>query len=356
MIVLVEPVCNGWVHEEVNAGFLQLIADNFHEDILYIGEREHIQCIRRIFDSPRIRYTVIKKTIRMDEADLYRNVVYYFRLLHKIGIRYRPEKLFILCGYRPCLLASELMSIIHRKLKTYFVLHGMVEEKKGHKQSYMKLFRFSRYCKKLCFITYSPYCTGKYWGIHEDKFVFLHHPYICEKKTIHNTRQKRENDKIIVGIIGACANDKAVKLISSVNRSQGAHKCEFWIASRFGKQFRHMENVTVLDLEFERKEMEVLMRKMDFMLLPYGRDDYEISASGVFWDAIANKVPCLMLDSNYFKYYMSYNIGYQTDTIEGLRKIICEELPHKKEEQELFFDGLDSLERENNETVRRLLQ
>lgn len=356
MIVLVEPVCSRWVHEEVNAGFLRLIADNSDEDVLYVGEWEHIQCIRRIYGSQQIHYVTVKKTIRMDEADLYKNAVYYFRLLNEIVVRYRPKKLFILCGYRPCLLASELMSIIHWKLKTYFVLHGMVEEKKGHKQSYMKLFQFSRYCKKLCFITYSPYCTGKYWGTHEDKFVFLHHPYICEKRAVLNAGKKGGNSKIIIGIIGACANDKAEKLISSVNRCQGAHEYEFWVASRFGGRFRHLENVTVLDLEYERRKMETIMRKMDFLLLPYGRGDYEISASGVFWDAIANRVPCLMLDSNYFKYYLTYNIGYQTDTIEGLRMIICEELQHKKKEHELFFVGLDRLERENNETVRHLLQ
>ena len=294
MIVLLEPVCSAWIHEEVNAGFLQLVTENSDEDVLYIGEKEHLHCIRRIFCCPRIRFAAITKTIGMEEADYYYNTVYYFRLLNNVFAGCRPRKLFILCGYRPCILASELVSIIYNKIDIYFILHGMIDKEKGCTKSYMKLFQFGRVCKKLCFVTYSPYCTGKYWGVSESKFVFLHHPYVYGKQTKPDTKEKSPFGKVIIGIIGACANDKAEQLISAVNQNNKDCKYEFWIASKFGRKFRRLRNVKVLDCEFERKDMEKLMKKMDFLLLPYGHDEYMLSASGVLWDAVANGLPCLV--------------------------------------------------------------
>lgn len=357
MIILAEPVCCAWVHEEVNTGFLQLIADNSNEEILYFGEKEHIRCVRRIFCCPRIQYVAFTKVLDMDEADSYKNTVFYFRILNHIAVKYKPRKLFVLCGYRPCILASEINAVLHRQIRIYFVLHGMIEEKKGRKESYKRLLKAGGLCKRLCFISYSPYCTGTYWGIRDDKFVFLHHPYAGRKSMEMTEKRKTDSGKIVIGVIGACANDKAVKLITSVNRRQeGEQKYEFWVVSRFGRKFRPLKNVRVFSMKFERKEIERMMREMDYMLLPYGRDEYALSASGVLWDAIANRIPCFLLDSKYFEYYMAYQIGYQAETIEGLCKIICEKAGQKKLDQEAFFVNLDRIVRENNETVRYLLQ
>lgn len=356
MIVLLEPVCSVWVHEEVNAGFLQLVIENSVDDVLYIGERGHLSCIKKIFYNSRIRFVEITKTIGMGEADYYINTVYYFRLLNDVIVRCNPRKLFILCGYRPCILASELAALIYKKIDIYFVLHGMVDEKKGRTQSYMKLLRFGRLCRKLCFVTYSPYCTGKYWGISESKLVFLHHPYVHRNQMVSEAKEKDKSGKVIIGIIGACANDKAEQLISAVNRNDQDCRYEFWVASRFGKRFRHLKNIKILDCEFERKEMEALLKEMDFLLLPYGHDEYALSASGVLWDAMANGLPCLMLDSSYFKYYMRYEIGYQADSMQELCKVICKIIRQKQEMRKIFFVNMEEIERENIETIKYLLR
>lgn len=357
MIVLVEPVCGSWVHEEVNAGFLQMIVNNSADDILYVGEKEHVRCVRKLSGSPRVCYAVIKKTVSMDNADLYENTAYYVRLLNCIITRYRPERLFILCGYRPCLLASVSAALIYRNTDIYFVLHGMIEEKKGHKDSYRKLLKLSMFCRRMRFISYSPYCTGKYWNVKDEKFIFLHHPYICGKGKTLKENSMNTGTKTVIGIIGACANDKALKLVAEVTR-QLVDGCEyeFWVMSRFGKKFRNLKNVRILDLEFERAQIEKVMTKIDFLLIPYGRDEYAVSASGVLWDAIANEIPCLMLDSSYFKYYMKFNIGYLAGSMDGLCRIICGKIKAGSKEQEMFFTDLDKIEAENNRKIKDLLK
>ena len=179
---------------------------------------------------------------------------------------------------------------------------------------------------------------------------------ITWKPYIDDTKEKSPFGKVIIGIIGACTNDKAEQLISAVNQNNKDCKYEFWIASKFGRKFRRLRNVKVLDCEFERKDMEKLMKKMDFLLLPYGHDEYMLSASGVLWDAVANGLPCLMLDSDYFKYYMRYKIGYQADSMAELYEVICKVIRQPEEIQEKFFVDMEEIEHENAETIRYLLQ
>lgn len=355
MTILLEPVCSTWIHEEVNAGFLQLVIDNSDEEAVYIGEKAHLCCIKKIYDNPRVQFVAINRFIDFNEVDSFREFFYYFRLLFSIIIKYKSDKLFVLCGYRPCLLAVELIAFLFRNIKIKFVLHGMVEEKKGNQKSYAKLFKLSECCKRLHFITYSPYCVGSLWGLRNDKFIFLNHPYV---RSCPNTLSEKGNSgaKIIIGIIGACANDKAIKLISLVNKNKLVNEYEFWVLSQFGKKFKNLENTKVLDLEFERKNIEKLMCNMDYLLLPYGKDEYKLSASGVIWDAISNRIPCLMLNSRYFEYYMPYKIGYRSDCIKGLGNIICERIQDGGEKKDSFFVGMDRIEQENNRIMKSLLQ
>lgn len=355
MIVLLEPVCTAWIHEEVNAGFLQLIMNNISdEEVTYIGEKRHIRCIRKIYDNPRVHFIALNKFIDFNVADLYKNIFYYFRLLCSIIIRRKPDKLFVLCGYRPCILAVELTSILFRNVKMNLIVHGMIEEKKGRKESYAKLFKLGSFCKRLHFVSYSPYCTGDYWNTKEDKFVFLHHPYVRSSQQTLISRKSNES-KIVIGIIGACANDKALKLISLVNKNKLNHEYEFWVASKFGRKFKNLENVKILDLEFDRKNIEKIMCSMDYLLLPYGKDEYMLSASGVIWDAVSNRIPCLMLDSKYFEYYMSYKIGYQANSITELCKIICDRIQEGNRE-DTFFVGMDQIAQENEKIIKYLLK
>lgn len=356
MIVLLEPVCSAWIHEEVNAGFLQLIMNNSSdEEVTYIGGKEHIHCIKKIYDNPQVHFIAVNRFIDFHEADLYKNFWGYFRLLCSVMIRCKPDKLFVLCGYRPTILAVELTSILFRNVKMNLIIHGMIEEKKGHRQSYARLFKLGNFCKRLHFVSYSPYCTGHYWNIKEDKFIFLHHPYV--KSSQHTlTSGKNKGSKVVIGIIGACANDKAIKLISLVNKNKLIDEYEFWVASKFGKKFRNLENVKILDLEFERKNIEKIMCSTDYLLLPYGKDEYMLSASGVVWDAVSNRIPCLMLDSKYFEYYMPYKIGYQADSIKELCEMISERIREGESRKDTFFVGMDQIDGENEKIIKYLLQ
>lgn len=345
MIILVEPVCQNWIHEEVNAGLLKLVFDSTGKEIMFIAEKKHIECISKIYPNKKIIYKELKVIKSNDEADQYQTIGYYYFLLIGIQKKYRPTNIFITCAYRPCILAAELMAFWNKKARIHVVLHGMVEKNKKNASSYTRLLKFSRFCSNLNFITFSPYCTTEYWGIKSGKIKFLHHPYIkAERYAV------AKNDKMIIGIIGACANQKALHLIKTINHRNDVNGYEFQVASRFGNRFRGISNVKLIDLSFERKSMERQIQQMDYLLLLYGKGEYEVSASGVFWDAVSNEVPCLVLDCKYFDYYKSYNIGYQAKSISELCNIVTSHIMGNMQNKE-YYVGIDELEKHNKEVI-----
>lgn len=352
MTVLLEPVCHSWMHEEVNSAFLKLVQDSCQDEIIYIGEKEHIKCISKIVSNNKNNYKQIKNYKLGDKWDDYNLTTYYFKIIRSVMHAYKPKRLFILCAYCPGILAAEMAAYMDKRCKIYVVLHGMIEKNKGKMDSYKKLFQWSKIISNISFISYSPFCTADYWDIMKEKMIFIHHPYIEIKKKINNTCN---SGKIIIGIIGACANDKALHLIKCINQMRIKNDYEFWVLSRFGKKFNKLSHTKVLDLIFDKKSKEKIISKMNYILLPYGRNEYTVSASGVLWDAISNKIPCFMLDSKYFTYYQAYHIGYQSTTIPELAEIIKQKIEDNDNNREDFFKRLEKLKDENQKVMKILL-
>lgn len=351
MVVLLEPVCHSWMHEEGNAGFLETVKEICNEEIVYVGEREHLECISRIYRGGGVSYKQIMGFNTGNEWDDYKMTAYYFKMIQMVMREYRPSQLFILCAYRPCILAAELAAFVNKKCNVFVLLHGMVEELKNRSTSYRRLFRLSGYFRNIRFLTYSPYCTAEYWGVSEDKMTFISLPYVKPRERV---RRNIDPDKTVIGVIGGCANNKALHVIKLVNKKGIKKRYEFWVVSRFGEMFRGVPHVKVLDLEFSREQKMKTMSHMDYLLLPYGKQEYAISASGVLWDAVANEVPCLMLDSRYFEYYIPYGIGCQANNIQELADMIEQRILQGKDE-DVFFQGMDRLKQYNREVIKGLL-
>lgn len=350
MIVLLEPVCHSWMHEEVNAGLLKLVRESCDEDVVYIGEKEHVICVSKLFQDSGVKYQFINDFKIIEDLENYKYVMYYFQMLNKIIHKYKVKNLFVTCAYTPCILATELISRIYSKCNINIILHGMVEKYKGKERTYQKLLLYSRYCSNIKFLSYSPFCTAEYWHIPSDKMCFIHHPYIKAKASM---KKDNHSEKKIIGIIGACANKNAVRLVNLINHMDLKNDYEFWIASRFVKDFRGLSHVKILNQGFDRKNIEKIMKEIDYLLLPYGKKEYMLSASGVLWDAISNEIPCIMLDSKYFEYYQAYNIGYQAKSISELAEIIRQIITYDNNSS--FFHGLEKLDIHNLETMRKLL-
>lgn len=350
MIILLEPICYGWIHEEVNAGMLKLIDECTDDNIFYVGEEEQVKCVSKLYKSDKVHYLDYANLLDRSESDCYKNVFYYYKLIKNILVKRKPTKIIILSAYRPCILASIIHATICRKTQFIVVLHAMVEQARGKSNSYKNLFKLSQACNNLQFITFSPYCNNKYWGLKNNKIIFIHHPYIkANIKTNHTSHRGK-----IIGVIGACANPKAKALIARINAMQLEFPYEFHIISRFGDKFRRLANTKIVELPFERCEMESQIQEMDCVLLLYGKNEYTISASGVLWDAISNEVLCFMLNSPYFKYYNEYVSGLVVDNLEEMAEKLSDFICNRNCTKERQSDMIN-LDKYNHKTMTQLL-
>ncbi len=340
MIILMEPVYYSWVHEEVNAGMLKLISGLCEEPVLYIGEREHIKCIRRLYGENTC-FAEISRLLPHSEIEALNSVTYYSGLIKGVIRKYNPKHLFILGAFYPCIMAAEIVSL-SSKCKFHVVLHGMVEPDNKKHHLYKMVIGFCRYMPNVDFITYSPHCRADYWKIQRKKMIFIHHPFI--KADLEKKRKSRDDDTLRIGIIGACANRVSREVVARLNEMNLDSKLEFWVLSKFENRFKNTSNAKLINASFDRGQMQRIMQELDFILIPYGKDEYTMSASGVLWDAVSNEIPCFMLDSKYLTYYNKrYNIGCQAVSISQL----CEMVKDKITEENEIRLHLDLTELEN---------
>lgn len=321
MISIIEPICIKWEHEEVNAGLLKLVSDvSGNDKFVFYAEKEQIKSVMSIYSADNIRFIEIEESSRRKSRESRVLVNNYISLLLKVIKDSNPDVILITTAYKPCIIAVHIISHIYSRVKFWLTLHGMIETKWGETNNYINIMKRGRNNSRIGYITYSPFCEKLLIENNISKVLFLNHPYIAVRKK----RSVIRGDKLKIGIVGACANGNAARLISAIACNPLiSDKCTFEVLSNNSQRLRGLKNVNIISSEFSRSQKESLMQNIDFLLIPYGANDYQLSATGVIWDAVSNKVPCLMYDSRYLQYYQQkIKMGYQTHSLEKLIKKI----------------------------------
>lgn len=354
MVALVEPMCMGWEHEEVNSGLLKLIDNTTEDKISYYGDRGQVQAVSNIYYSVKVNFKEIEKIPEKEIRDTNRALAIYIKILRTVVKDSRPDTVFILSGDRPCMMAVQISARIYPKVNFLMILHAILDPKLGHTSSCAEIMRKSVGIPNLSYITYSPFAEALLGQRGIDNILFLHHPYI---EAVEKKDRRNKHDKYRIGIIGACSNRNAYRFVDAVGHEPDiADKYEFWIASRGGSLFKGLENAKIVSSEFDRGYIEAFMKQIDYLLLPYGRNDYRIAASGILWDAVSNKVPCLAYDSRYICFYQKrHNIGIQRNSLRAMLETL-KEIEKNEAENEEYFVNMDTLERDNQKIIREILE
>ena len=344
MVVVLEPVCRSWAHEVSNAGMLRLIKSAFDDNVTFIADNEHIKRVRKISGCVNVDYVSIMDDSFFDKPDNYGNIAKYLSLLKHIKKKYEPASIYVLAAYRPMILAVILAASINKRCNYFILLHHMIE----NYGLYKNLFQSSNKVNNLRFLTYSPYCTSSYLGINENKILFVDHPYF--NLSIQKKLKKRNT---IICVVGQCANIRARNIIREVNKKKIRDSYEFWIMSKYGDDFIGLENTKIMENVFEREKLNIVLSEVNYLLLPY-KDEYDISASGVLWDAVSTKTPCLMLDSRYFRHYEQYRLGYIAENVKEMADLI-ENIINGSEISTNMFVGLDELDASNKDRIKEFI-
>ncbi len=348
MVTIVEPVCKKWEHEIVNAGLLDLISESTESNISFWGERRHVSAVMSIVRSNRIMTHPINSIPDRQNSNKRIRVLSYCKLITRIIETSNPNALIITAAYDDCIRSVQFLARIYKNVRFYIVLHSMVDPRYGETELYIKTIAdYSR--ENVHFITYSPFCKELFMerGIHN--MYFLHHPY-----SNHNCKEKSCTDVVDVGVIGACSNMNAARIARelSYDKTSGVR---FRVYSRNWREMRGIDGVTIEKEEFERGDMDDIMSQIDYLLLPYGKNDYKLSASGVMWDAVSYSRPCISYDSDYLSYYQNRcGIGYVCGSLAELKRTISNLRFHREGELQLF-NNLDTLDKENKAVISKLI-
>lgn len=359
MICIIEPQCINWQHEEVNAGMVKLIRECFPKEILiFVSDRGHWECIQNILDEEivcGIKYVelVVGEKIKQNRSTAH----HFYNIIRDIFElnEYKITKLILLSSHRGNMRTVEWLAREFSNIRFIVVVHAIMEEllkTRTLKDIYLRGVLKKRIEKlaefeNVKFIIYSPLLSEQNGRLLTskacDKFYFIHHPYVRKNNIIH-----KHMGMVRIGIIGACINEKALQIIDRVE--ENIRDCEYrFVTIRSKYNFKKKKSVVVISESGEnisREKIQKEMETLDYILLPYDKYEYRISASGVLFDSISSEIPTIMLDSPLLMYYNKYNIGWNFTNIDDLVCFIENIVQSKNREETLS----------RRENIRNLIQ
>jgi hypothetical protein len=209
-------------------------------------------------------------------------------------------------------------------------LHAVVEQLLKKYSLYQRIFRGLWYRgwmlrlamdklakqKNVRFVTYSPCLNDALAGNLDyntlDKIDFVHHPY-----AFMDELPRKAEGPLTIGLLGATANDNALKIFAELEEKYPNGNYKFEII-RGNAKFGNYKHAQLLHQKgfVPREEIEDVLSKVDFMLIPYDESAYRASASGVFFDAVNYGIPMFMLKSPLLQWYNDrYGLGVMCDSI-----------------------------------------
>lgn len=382
MILFVEMQCKDWEHNRVNVGIIKLIKNTFpNEQTKLCAEKNHIAQIENLLaadgmgiDAEEIDFADWRQG-NENSRDKYAGLLASIVRNHQ-----DVTDVMLLSCNRGIVLACADVSKMWSGVKFHIFLHAALEEvchdhRRTLKSSIRELLSCIRHLRlpskhsitmresmERCvscncnFFVYSPnYAKGLEGKIKDsviDKITFLHHPFY-ESNLKHSNGQ---SDSVIIGIYGQAVKQNALEIVKAYNEKYDNGTVTFQVMAKKENEIFQQRNVVRL---FEKdyisnEELEEAISRFDYILLPYSQNEYVVTASGIFCDAVSQEVPLLMLDSPYLTFYYKYHVGVLEDSIDKLAKRISElnvnteeYLAGEKELKQLSFEENMSIIRES---------
>ena len=344
--------CKDWEHNRVNAGMIKTIKSAFPtEKIKLYAEEKHIVELNKINEKEGIQV----ESVSINFADWRQNSQdsqgKYAKLLNDIILQ-EPEgrEIILLSSNKGIVLACDRVFKKYPDRTCHVILHAAAEEIVHYQRRTLKDIAEEfvsdiyhrrlpskqpismKECMEKCttrnckFIIYSPnYRKGLQGKLSDniiEKMTFLHHPFFNSGLTHTN----EGNDKIKIGIYGQAVNQNAVKIVKTYNLYYDNDSILFQVMAKNDHELLAMRNVKRLFEEdyVSNETLEYAINSFDYILVPYSSEQYVVTASGIFCDAVSQGRPLLMLNSPYFEYYNKYNIGFMEDSIDAMARKIAE--------------------------------
>lgn len=347
MILICEPECHGFAHEEVNSAFVAAMKIAFpDEKMIFLGNASHIDHIKENLKKNQIglqsvRFWKIK--IPNPSQSHYLTFFQYYKMTKKIikfALTYQCKNIIFLSIRSAHLYAVKLLQKKYREITFTLVIHGILEEVKnmtffrGKNIMYFPFwFTFSLLWKKnegIHYIVLSEFIRKKI--VHKytelkDKFYSIEHPFIFHKSQPHKVII---NDKITFATLGGMSRKKGShlfhQLVYELENKSTELNYQFLIIGIIDITDFPKERVYISSSHerLTRGDMDNLAQQVDYFLFFCQENTYEFMVSGAFFDALSYAKPIIALKNDMFKFYFSLlgDIGYLCDSYELMKEKI----------------------------------
>ena len=366
MIFVVEIQCEDWEHEQVNAGFLKQLRDaEKNRSIVFFGDKRHIKRVDSIYSCGDHNVETCAVSFPSRHKAYEEMLQDYVSILEGIlkETDETPTDVFILS------VSDKIVLAVYEIAKRYdtrfhLVFHSRLERElmtcrngSTGKQTMQEVLN-SVGDAQIQFICYSPtykeFLRPYLSSTSMNHMRFMHHPFVPMEISI----PKDQKEKTIIGIYGAAINEKAVEFIRNVNKSRLKDSIVFQVLCKKDNRILEEQNVFRFmdgNQNPNAEQINSFIQHCDYILIPYPKDTYRATASGLFWDAVRNMTPVLTLDSPYFKFYEKYHIGI---TEESSQKLV-DRLTNHLEMQDSYADNavamMNQVTRENIFAIQKMI-
>lgn len=381
MIALIEAQCQGWEHEQVNSSFIKMLEEVFEDEKFVVyAEEEHLQCImkKEKYDYDRIstkRVSIVSKF--SEDEEVFETSKILFQEIMKNDSDNLTDVIFLSVSIG-IISACVCLAKEYPQVRFHLILHSVLEqilEKRifkrmakallGRQKNQIAKLLDSASLSNMDFITYAP-LYKKYLKLYLNrasfmKFFFIHHTFNNLEIKKERTVKCKYGDKIEIALYGQAVTDEAIEVIRKFGQDRELSEIvEFRVITSSAHMITKEKNVMLVynrDItNITASMIDCYIQECNFVLLPYTKLQYQMTASGIFWDAMRNRVPVLSLDSPYAEYYMKKNeIGFLGKNAAQLGRYLKQKRWKTIDYDKNISTFLYSIAEENKKLIREII-
>jgi hypothetical protein len=343
-IVIVEPTWSGLIHCPGNAGLLSIVSRAFpNAQIDYVGEISQCDHVTELLD-PQLRHRVSCQnwSVWQDSPGIWSDQLKRrnnFDLIHSTS---KSADIILMASAT----ATALNEVVSRGLasKTYACLHGNANDFFGwrSRNPFRRYFDFTSASQR--FIK----AGGKFLVMEQriadllverlpffkNSVACLPHPLIASE-TRPKEALKPFGQPIRIGFAGNASLPKGFSEFSDLAkrlRTALPGNFEFYAIGFLPEESRHIDQsmfaTKATERRLERSEFNALLENIDFMFQWHADAYYELSASGVVYDAINYGIPMIARYGSEIKSLQDSGraIGLSATSLENVVASLIEEV------------------------------
>jgi hypothetical protein len=346
MLIFYEPRGTGFIHVEVNAALIDVVARNMPtERIQFLAEPDHLaQVIKRLQKAGIDNVEPIAIQVPPHDIPEKKRFFHEMRLASQafsIARQHNKSKI-IACSATTSVLIALKFQLLFSKVKCFAIPHDVLEAitKPPHLRLLKK--RFFWFGSWLLFGN-SKYLTYVLLGVSirqelcrrfprlEQYTISIDLPYFFQKTSFSNIPT---NPILKFGSFGVGHRNKNTHLffemaIEIAKLKLLKHSEFIWVGPIWDRADNPQYNTdSVLvpspDIPLEREVFDLLADQIDYAVFLYDRDSYRLKASGAFFDAISHLLPVIAIRNVFFEQYFDRmgDIGYLCTDFQDVKNTI----------------------------------